>query len=104
MAPGSGNKGLLAHYEAIAQASADMLLAARHGDWTRVVDLEETCVALIAQLNQAARLQPLAPAQRKERIRILQSILRNDAQIRHLADPAQARVDALLAGLTSAAR
>jgi flagellar protein FliT len=84
---GGRREGLLAHYEAIEQASADMLLAACSGDWALVVQLEGACSVLIDQLKKAAQAQPLAPELRKARLQILQRILSNDAQIRHLAEP-----------------
>ena len=43
---------VLSYYEAIEQASADMLDAARAGDWDEVVKLEGACVLLISQLKQ----------------------------------------------------
>ncbi len=45
---------LLSYYEAIERASADMLNAARAGDWEQVVKIEGACVLLISQL-QAGR-------------------------------------------------
>jgi len=51
---------VLSYYEAIEKASADMLYAARCGDWDQVVKLEGACVLLISQLKQAAREAPLA--------------------------------------------
>ena len=62
---------LLNYYEAIEQASADMLHAARSGDWDQVVKLEGACVLLISQLKQASRDAPL----------------QGDAEVRHLAEP-----------------
>ena len=53
------NSALLNYYEAIERASADMLDAARAGDWDQVVKLEGACVLLISQLKQAARELPL---------------------------------------------
>ena len=50
---------LLSYYEAIEQASADMLNAAKAGDWDQVVKLEGACVLLISQLKHAARQAPL---------------------------------------------
>ena len=44
------NSPLLSYYEAIERASADMLSAARAGDWDLVVRLEGACVLLISQL------------------------------------------------------
>ena len=53
------NTDLLNYYEAIEHASADMLEAARAGDWDQVVKLEGACALLIAQLKHAAAAQPL---------------------------------------------
>ena len=78
---------LLQYYEAIEQASADMLLAARSGDWDQVVKLEGACAVLIAQLRFKSRDADLAPDERKEKARIMQRILRTDAEIRCLAEP-----------------
>jgi len=89
------NPQLLSYYEAIECASADMLEAARVGNWDQVVKLEGACVLLISQLKHAA-LQPGAEeaAQRAQaaeaaraKSRIMQRILVNDAEIRHLAEP-----------------
>jgi len=89
---------LLNLYEAIEQASADMLTAARAGDWDEVVKLEGACVLLISQLKHAAASQPLAPEEVKLKTRIMQRILLNDAEIRHLAEPWLEDLEALLAG------
>ncbi len=88
---------LLSYYEAIERASADMLSAARAGRWDEVVKLEGACVLLISQLKHAAQepdtaagpAQPTPQSQEAARIksRIMQRILVNDAEIRHLAEP-----------------
>jgi flagellar protein FliT len=104
---------LLSYYEAIEKASADMLSAAREGNWDEVVKLEGACVLLISQLKHAAQEQadgdggtaaaekagrdtqgaltgadPLdAQEAARRKSRIMQRILVNDAEIRHLAEP-----------------
>jgi flagellar protein FliT len=78
---------VLSYYEAIEQASADMLHAARAGDWDQVVKLEGACVLLISQLKQAARELPLGQDEAKLKSRIMQRILLNDAEVRNLAEP-----------------
>lgn len=78
---------VLSYYEAIEKASADMLSAARCGDWDQVVKLEGACVLLISQLKQAARELPLAEDEARVKSRIMQRILLNDAEVRHLAEP-----------------
>ena len=89
---------LLSYYEAIEQASADMLNAAKAGDWDQVVKLEGACVLLISQLKHAARQAPLDSEAAKAKSRIMQRILINDAEIRHLAEPWLQDLDDLLAG------
>jgi flagellar protein FliT len=97
----AGGASVLRFYEAIEKASADMLEAARDGDWDRVVKLEGACVLLISQLKQAAREQPLPPDEAKLKSRIMQRILLNDAEVRQLAEPWLPELDRLLRGKPS---
>ena len=94
------NTPLLTYYEAIERASADMLNAARAGDWDTVVKLEGACGLLISQLKQAARGESLQPIDAQARTRIMQRILLRDAEIRHLAEPWLEKLDGMLAGKT----
>jgi len=89
---------LLNYYEAIERASADMLSAARAGDWNMVVKLEGACGLLISQLKQAARGETLQPADAQTRTRIMHRILLRDAEIRHLAEPWLEQIDGMLTG------
>jgi flagellar protein FliT len=92
------NNNLLNYYQAIEQASADMLNAAKAGNWDQVVKLEGACVLLISQLKHAARGEQLPPDELKLKSRIMQRILVNDAEIRHLAEPWLEDLDNLMAG------
>ena len=78
---------LLDYYTAIENASQRMLEAARTEDWDQIMHLEGTCAVLIAQLRHKSRSLHLAPDERKEKTRIMQRILRTDAEIRVLAEP-----------------
>jgi flagellar protein FliT len=89
---------LLHYYEAIEQASQDMLEAARNGNWDTVVKLEGACALLISQLKHAAAARPLAADEAQLKSRIMQRILVNDAEIRQLAEPWLEDLDHLLAG------
>lgn len=89
---------LLGYYEAIEQASQDMLDAARTGDWDTVVKLEGACAVLISQLKHAAKQQTLGPEELQLKTRIMQRILVNDAEIRHLAEPWLQDLDDMMAG------
>lgn len=92
------NAELLNYYEAIEQASADMLKAARAGDWDQVVKLEGACVLLISQLKHAARNSKLGTQEAQLKSRIMQRILVNDAEIRMLAEPWLEDLDHMMAG------
>ena len=88
---------LLNYYEAIEQASQDMLEAARTGNWDQVVKLEGACALLISQLKNAAQQKPLGTEEAQLKSRIMQRILVNDAEIRHLAEPWLDQLDDILA-------
>ena len=100
------NTALLHYYEAIERASAEMLNAARDGKWDEVLKLEGACVLLISQLKHAAQRPedqhkaepPLDADAAKVKSRIMQRILVNDAEIRHLAEPWLQDLDDTLAG------
>jgi len=92
------NSELLNYYEAIEQASADMLTAARTGNWDEVVKLEGACVLLISQLKNAAKGNALSAEESQLKSRIMKRILVNDAEIRHLAEPWLEDLDHLMAG------
>ncbi len=94
------NSELLNYYEAIEQASADMLSAARTGNWDEVVKLEGACVLLISQLKHAAALEQLDAEELQRKTSIMQRILLNDAEIRHLAEPWLEDLDHLMNGRT----
>jgi flagellar protein FliT len=89
---------LLSYYEAIEKASAEMLAAARQGDWEQVVKLEGACVLLISQLKQASQGQQLNAEQSKAKSRILQRILLNEGEIRNLVEPWLPEVERMVAG------
>lgn len=89
---------LIDYYKAIEDSSARMLEAARLKDWDEVVRCEGACTVLIEQLRYQAHQQELAPEQRREKTRIMQRILRNDAQIRSLAEPWLAQFDYVQGG------
>ena len=91
------NTALLNCYEAIEQASRDMLSAARDGNWDHVLKLEGACALLISQLKQSAATKPLGTDEAQLKSRIMQRILVNDAEIRQLAEPWLEDLDDILA-------
>ena len=92
------NSSLLSFYEAIEKASADMLDAARTGNWDHVIKLEGACVLLISQLKSAARGAGLSGEETQLKSRIMKRVLVNDAEIRHLAEPWLEDLDQMMGG------
>lgn len=92
------NSSLLSFYEAIERASADMVEAARAGNWDHVIKLEGACVLLISQLKNAARSNSLSVEESQLKSRIMKRVLINDAEIRHLAEPWLEDLDDMLQG------
>lgn len=84
---------LIDYYRAIEDSSRKMLDAAKAEDWDQVVRFEGACAVLIEQLRIKARSEELQPEQRREKSRIMQRILLNDAQIRYLAEPWLAHIE-----------
>jgi flagellar protein FliT len=80
-------KSLLGCYHAIEESSRMMLDAAKSEDWEGVVRYESACAVLIEQLRYRAKSEVLDPVSRAEKSFIMQRILKNDAQIRYLAEP-----------------
>ena len=89
---------LIDYYKAIEASSVKMLEAAQHKDWDGVVRYETACAVLIEQLRLKANQMELPPEHRREKVRIMQRILSNDAQIRCLAEPWLAQFEHIFEG------
>jgi flagellar protein FliT len=87
---------LIDYYKAIEDSSQRMLEAARTQDLDAVVRYEGVCAVLIEQLRERARTEQLRPEERSEKARIMQRILRNDAEIRQLTEPWLTQLDELV--------
>lgn len=93
---GDARWSLIGHYEAIAAASRRMLQAARADDWVQVECEEERCRTLISGLKRAHADGALQLG-RRQRLRLLRSILADDAEIRELSEPWLQQLEHLLA-------
>ncbi len=89
---------LIDYYKAIEDSSCKMLAAAQASDWEGVVRYEGACAVLIEQLRFKSQNEQLLPEHRKEKVRIMQRILRNDAQIRYLTEPWLAQFEQMMGG------
>ena len=89
---------LIDYYKAIEDSSQRMLEAARAKDLETVMRYEGVCAVLIEQLRFRSREEELRPEERSEKARIMQRILRNDAEIRNLTEPWLGHLEELMDG------
>ena len=91
-------QSLLGCYAAIEESSRMMLEAAKVQDWDTMVRFEGSCAVLIDQLRMRAKSEELDAKARTEKTRIMQRILKNDAEIRYLTEPWLAHCELSLEG------
>ncbi|MCL4747845.1 MAG: flagellar protein FliT [Burkholderiaceae bacterium] len=84
----------LARYRALHGHCERMLDAARSEDWASLRRLGRESAAMVAKLHRAGCA--IDDATRREKFRLLRSIVEIDAQIRHLSEPWTRTIDALL--------
>ena len=58
--------------------------------------LDCACAVLVEQLRHRAKSEEMSAAQRRDKARIMQQILRNDAQVRLLIEPWVGELERLL--------
>jgi flagellar protein FliT len=92
------SQALIDYYKAIEDSSMKMLEAAKMEDWEGVVRYEGACAVLIEQLRHQSQGEQLSAELRSEKARIMQRILRNDAQIRCLTEPWLGQFEKMIAG------
>lgn len=88
--------GMLSFYESIADASEQMLAAARQSDWDALIEAEKECARRVAQLRAANISGSLGHDADKRRHDILRTVLAHDAEIRELTQPWMTKLEVLL--------
>ncbi len=78
---------ILAVYEEASAITRQMLLAAREGDWDRLVAHEKDCAARFVHLMTSEPGQTTDAAFQRRKAEIIHGILDDDAQIRMLVEP-----------------
>jgi len=86
-------QSIIDFYKKIEHASTQMLNAAKNNAWEDLYAHETSCKILINELRELSKTNALTPAERKEKSKIMQSILNNDAQIRIIIEPWLSVVD-----------
>ena len=87
---------VLAIYIRIADLTRQMLAAARIGEWDRLIALERACSTLFARLPAVEDDRPHSAEYQRRKAELIRGVLDDDAQIRMLVEPWQARLSALI--------
>lgn len=83
-------------YETVANISAQMLAAARNGDWDQLVALESRCSDHVRRLKNGEPPEPLTGAVRQRKVEIIRKILADDREIRDITEPWMRQLSALM--------
>ncbi len=83
-------------YEGMSKLSSEMLAAAQRSDWDKLRVLEEDCATRLDGLK--AGCPALTGEQRVRKLRLLQTIMANDREIRNITEPWAANVAMMMQG------
>ena len=94
---------LLEAYREIERIAERMLQAGRDDRWQEVQQHGQSIRCVADRIGRTIGQPRLGPEMRRERVRILRRLLSMDADLRRIADPATARIDAMLGGVHAGA-
>lgn len=83
-------------YEAIAELTNQMLIAAKKEDWNKLTVLESNCAQHIEKLKFFKDELPLSSDIRERKVASIKRILADDREIRDLISPRMARLSSLI--------
>jgi flagellar protein FliT len=86
----------IAIYEAVAQLTNQMLVAAQQQDWDKLAELEVSCAQYVENLDSAENQLPLPSEERERKVASIKSILADDREIRNLVSPWMVRLNTLI--------
>ncbi|MFN7834479.1 MAG: flagellar protein FliT [Burkholderiaceae bacterium] len=92
---------VLQFYASIAEASGQMLDAARNGDWDTLCLAEKHCASLIGRLQTTYRstgtdAHSITDSEKRRRIAYIKKILADDAAIRNITEPRLKQLESFL--------
>ncbi len=93
----SAHEQILELYGSVSAKSAEMLDAARRGDWDRLVELEKDCRALIDTLKRTDEGASAPDAEYlRRKAELIRKVLADDVEIRRHTEPWMEKLQALL--------
>lgn len=85
-------------YETVSTLTRQMLAAARVRDWDTMQRLERACADQVAILGHGQPVPALPAELRARKVRLLQSILADDREIRTITEPSLHQMSLLMQG------
>jgi len=89
-------------YENVSQLTREMLAAARSRDWDTLHRLERDCASQVSMLRDG-QTPLLSGEMRARKVRLLQSILADDREIRTITEPWMEQLSLLMQGARGSA-
>ncbi len=86
----------IALYEAVAQVTGQMLLAAREQDWEKLSALERDCASYVEKLRLIAVDAALSDEDKLRKVNSIKRILADDREIRNLVSPWMIKLNGML--------
>lgn len=90
------NQNSIAIYEAIAELTNRMLIAAKEQDWDALTELENRSAQLVDKLKYFKDLEPLSGNVTRQKVATIKRILVDDREIRDLVSPRMAKLSAMI--------
>ena len=87
---------LISIYENVSVLTQQMLMAARSGDWDRLVELEASCTMQVQTIQENEEPVVLPKDARQKKIEVIKRILEDDRKIRDLTEPWMAQLSKLM--------
>jgi len=86
----------IALYEAVAQLTNQMLVAAKQQDWDKLTELESSCAQYVERLKSMEDTTPLPVEARERKVASIKSILADDREIRNLVSPWMVKLNSMI--------
>ena len=87
---------VIENYEYLSSLTAQMRVAATHGQWDNLVELEKQCSQRVSTMMPLDASTPLDENTRVSKVALIRKILADDAEIRNKTEPWMAQIQHIL--------
>lgn len=87
---------VIENYEFLSSITARMRMAATHGEWDQLVELEKQCSQHIEAMKIMDTIMPPDESTRLRKMELIRKILADDAEIRNHTEPWMAQLQRIM--------